>query len=133
MGKMLDIPECDEEADMYPELSSELSGGYHATTWHGSHCILRRAGPHRCSISPLIIMDQHQGSHTQRYLEHRPARYHPGSFDKFERQNGREACQDDARKPGPRQKNCGEAQEHPAHTIPVPDRLSRVLLSLAAI
>src|SRR5229473_1506845 len=108
MGKMLDIPECDEEADMYPELSSELSGGHHATTWHGPHCILRRDGPHRGSISPLIIMDEHQGSHNQRYLEHRPAGYHPRSFDKVRRHNEIEACQHDARKPGPRQENYSE-------------------------
>jgi hypothetical protein len=31
MGKMLDIPECDDEADMYPELSSELSCSQNAS------------------------------------------------------------------------------------------------------
>ncbi len=38
MGKMLEIPECDE-ADMY----SEFSRGRHAAvTWHGPLSILRR-------------------------------------------------------------------------------------------
>src|ERR1700693_97582 len=91
-------------------------------TWHGPHCILRRAGVSRCSISPLIIMDQHQASHTQRYLEFRPERERPALLDSLSRQNEGKTRQRSTRYPRPEDQAGGDHEEGAVGDASLPNR-----------
>src|SRR5258708_23165879 len=84
--------------------------------------ILRRAPPRRSSISPLIVMDQHQGSHTHRYLDHGPERQCPGLFDRLPWQNEGETRQHRTRYPRPKDQGGRNREEDAVDHTSLPDR-----------
>src|ERR1700674_1756601 len=124
MGKMLDIPECDE-ADIYlrtllNSLAARLANKRRQHLARGPHSILRRVRPCGGTKSPLIAHHKDQPRYYHSQEMNRPKRDRPCRFEGPEGQNERKSCQHDAGEPLPQQTKCGEAQEHSAHAILIP-------------